>query len=81
MSAIEKGEEAKRLLEDNIFSEAVAEVSKRLTEQWSKEEDSQHRETLWMRQKAVQDVVGYLLVAIDNGNLEKEMKKKGGFFK
>ena len=79
---ISRGTTAERILEDEVFKEAVSEVSKRLVEEWSTSHNKERREELWAQQHALTKVVENLATFMQNGEMQKRLTDtKEGWFK
>lgn len=78
--AIARAEVAKRILEDEVFTSAVADVAKAITRQWSVETNAEKREELWAQQRALTNVINNLTACMQDGEMKKlKMDKKGLF--
>lgn len=64
---IERGQRAKRLIEDSMLQEAIQELANGLMEVWQSEQDKAKRDELWRQQRALTDVVNNLLGVMTNG--------------
>lgn len=79
---VTRGNVAKRILEDQVFLDAVAEVSKVLVDEWSTSQNKDRREELWAQQSALTKVVENLTAYMYNGEMQKRVTDtKEGFFK
>ena len=66
------GDNAKRILEDETFIDALSEVATDISMQWQQENCSEKREQLWMEQKCLTSIVNKLGAAIDNAAIARE---------
>ena len=66
-----RAEQANRLLNDPMLSEAFAEVRRAYTEAWERTNDAQERERerLWLLVKSIDRIKGHLQSAMEDGKL------------
>ena len=79
----EKGNNAKRIIEDQAFLDAVSNVTSAVMFEWENETKTARREELWLHQKVIKSVVNNLYYAMENGEIAKnklDTINKKGFF-
>ena len=64
---IERGQQAKRLVEDPLLQEGIQQLASGLVDTWQAEPDGIKRDELWRQQRALTDVINNLLQVIANG--------------
>ena len=81
MDSVQRGEAAKRILNDDIFQEAVSQVASAVTSRWSVENDPDKREELWAQQKALTSVVTNLTAAMESGKYDRVKLDSDSWYK
>ena len=75
MNIVEKGDAARKLMDDPIFNEAVNAYKRYIFETWSDSAtDEQTRECLWIEQLALEAVIVHLDSFVNDGVYEKQKK-------
>tara|TARA_R100000234_G_C4908722_1_gene138895 strand:+ start:68 stop:331 length:264 start_codon:yes stop_codon:yes gene_type:complete len=68
---IDKGNQAKRILEDEIFTNAVKNIEDRLKQEWlnSPLRDTEAREKIFLMQKMLQSLINEITSVMETGKL------------
>lgn len=79
---IVRGEQAKRILEDETFKAALTEIRQKVFRDWSAtgHADYDAREHLWAMSRIVDEVEGMLVNYLNTGLLEAETVKQKTLF-
>ena len=78
---VSKGNAARRILEDEAFTDAVSEYSRQITLQWSQAKTVAVREELHAQQLALTNVVNNLSGYMQSADYILKRDNKDGFFK
>lgn len=78
---IERGRQAKELLEHPLMVEAVQAIQSRLVQEWadSPVRDKEGREHIWRLQSALKAVMGHLRTTMESGEMASLKKPKPMF--
>lgn len=68
----DRGEHAKRLLEDSLLTEAFDKVDEAIVRDWREVADPEQRERLWLMLHLLGKVKGHLITVIDGGTLARD---------
>lgn len=68
---IERGEAARRILENELFKETLLKLEKDIYSKWAGEVDEKKREALWYEQKAVKGLLNRLRSIMDDVVIER----------
>lgn len=71
-----KGDRARRILEDDIFKEAVDRAKQSIKDDWSRATTQERREALWHRLQAVKAVPEALEVLKTDGAMHRERRQR-----
>jgi hypothetical protein len=68
---LQRGENARRILDDPLFIEAVETIRKEIEEQWQKSpaRDTEGRERLYLAHKMLDKIEGHLQTVLASGKL------------
>ena len=75
MKVVEQGDAAKKLLDNPIFQEAVAQYRQYIVKEWMSEDDVDSREYRWHEQNALDNLLVHLQSFVENGTYEKAKQK------
>ncbi len=75
---IERGHRAKRILEDEIFVEAIANIEKECFDAWklSSWKDADKRESIYRQMKALGEIQTRLRAVMEGGKVAKSLSEK-----
>ena len=78
MNQINRGQQAERILQDELYQESFEKVRASLHEAWesSAADAQQDRETLWVGLKMLDKVEGYLIAVMNGGKIEADRLAK-----
>ena len=68
---IDKGNQAKRILEDEIFTDAVKKIEDRLDQEWlnSPLRDNEAREKIFLMRKMLQSLINEITSVMETGKM------------
>lgn len=75
MDSIQRGEHAKRLLEDSVLKDALDGIEEAVTQLWKEASTSEQREELWFTLKGLDRFKTHLRAAVDSGEFDKQNRK------
>lgn len=75
MDVLAKGDRAKAILEDEVFTEAVERATQRIKNEWARSPTQQEREALWQRLQAIKAVPEALRILRDDAVMQREQEK------
>jgi hypothetical protein len=76
VDADQKGEKAARILDDEVYQEAVQDAVRQITDEWTKASSTTERDALWFEQKAIGRVTKALRIIRDRGIKERKDKER-----
>lgn len=75
MNDLQMGQQAKRLMKDEVFLAAVASLDGRIVQRWRKAATSREREKAHADQRLLRALIQELETIIGNGEYEEEMER------
>ena len=79
--SIDRGKIAERILDDEVFKNAVSDYSKALVREWEVATKTERREELWQQMNALKSVVSNLGGYMQNAKWDLQSRTKKGMFK
>ena len=76
MDAQTRGERAARILEDEVYGDAVNGAKHRIKDKWGATDDPAQRDALWHQLQAIEAVTRELKIIRDNGIVERRKHEK-----
>lgn len=83
LNADQKAVRVRQILDDSVFQEAVETAREVILSEWRATDpnDYQTRETLWMRERGIDDILRQLRAILDRGAVAENRKERSRLWK